>query len=1303
MKRFWGIALAMALLVSLGAVLVFSDANLDRKASKTVFEITDKDTLPGARTIVALDGLWQAARWDDPDMDKDTYAPMKEVPKDLVWKGINVPGDLKKEPDFDMAHRVWYRTKVKVDEAMAGKSFILDFSGTNWIASVVVNGQFIAAHKSTRIPWQCDITRAIRFGKKPDQINEICIGIKDPWYAIDAAYKGLKLNDYRKLAVDKFRETRFVAPIYPSTKGDADGTQCGITDQVRMVATAGSVYVTDAFVKTTVTDENNEPNNKKITAEITVLNPTDKNQSVVIKSEAMFVQSSAIEKELDPVTVTVPAGGTQTVTMSGPFPNAQLWWPQEDPAAIYALRTFVKVNGQVTDLHEQLFGFREVKIDGPYIRINGLRRNFWNLLDGISGDTPEGALVHFYEGNNRFERFGADLGLDRRFGLKTRKDQLIWADQHGIPGRLSTMIDGMFINYDLTKEVVWQNFAEHIGQVVKAYRNHPSVIVYSLENELLFINGALGYSNKMEQIEANAKKYMLDVSHKLDPTRPAMFDGGGAFKDNSGEICCTHYAEDGFYPDNAYPMDKIRSMGRWTWDKKRPYAAGEVAYFSGNNADHAWIGGEAAAESKLGASKAYSKYIRYLFERYRWNDVAMICPWTGQHAASPELINAMSPIAAFTREYNANFFSGAQVTRTVKVFNDTFSKEPLTFTWAVEAGKKRIAGASQTLSIEPGFGKELTVTFTVPAVKERTSARLVLEVAQKGAKSYKDVKEIAFFPKVKKIALKNPVFLMGGTDELAKSLANMGVNATAIESVEDVKTPTGIIIVGADSVKNTTPLDELVEYASAGGRIIILEQKIPITGKKLSVKLNAAKDDNSRGYSVDFNFGQGFDAPLLKGLAEADLSLWAGDYPMTYNVWEKPGGVTRSWVNCGSGLKGSTLIEIPYDKGNLIATQLRIAGKLAVEPAAQILMANMLLRCDTYQPATASVGIYAPDREEMVAFMNNLDCDLVELEKLEKGLNIKTTPILIVSASKQGLRALSANKGAADKYVKAGGWIILWGLEPDGLDLYNNLLSTKHILREFRVEAVKPIRDKLMVGVDSSDVYMFTNEVIAPWSGLRRVSGDVFTYCVDGADIAPFCYGPANPKFEFKRETSYQLVDGLFNADFWWYINQIAYKEIPPEFNLMTFKMPAPSVLQSITIWNNANYDTVKDCDIRIDGKSFATVELPDSFDAVEVKLNNKAVKDTLSLVALSIRVKQDRIKMIGLDEVSIIRELPAWYQGKVFPLVNCGGIVRYPRGKGGFILNNLKLVDKEIKENVTKKQRIVSVILQNLGAAFQN
>ncbi len=1264
----------------------------DKQAADKVYDIKvndgQVDNIASVRLSTPLNGLWQIARYDDPDMNKDTWEPVKEIPENLQWRGVNVPGDYQDQlPSTIFGHRVWYRCRVNVPEKLVNRGYFLDFRGTNWIASVMVNGQFIEGHKSTRVPWQCDITKAIIPGK----INEICVGIKDIYYAFET-------NDYNSQRnmpsenVGQFSQ-HFIAPVYPSSKGDSHGLKTGITDPVSLVVTGSPIHIDDVFIKTTVTDEKFLQNNKVITVETIIKNPGNEPVNVKVSAIATLYGTEQ-QKKLPEIAIVIPAGSTQTAILTTPWPEAELWWPQQNPVKLYTLKVVATSDNGTLDTRADTFGFREVKIDGKYIRINGLRRNFWNMLGGFKGDTPDEKLNNFYKGNNRFERFSTDI--NNEVGVNHRIDQLEFMDKYGIAGRLSTMVDGMFITYSLSNLVTWKNFNEHIEQVVKAYRNHPSIIIYSLENELLMINGSnVNGEAEMKKIEQLAKINLIDVAKKFDPTRPSMLDGAGALKDNYADIYNPHYAEDGFHPDNSFPLTGIRAHGGWQWNGTNPYCAGEVGYFAGNDSEHTWIGGELANTGKIGAIKSYAKYLKYLFQRYRWNDVAITCPWTGMENTD-ECWNSLSDLAAFTREYNSSFFAGEKVTRTVKVFNDTFNTEPVKFTWTIKAGGQITATGNETLNIEPGFNKELEITFNTPTVKNKTIAELILEVTQPGSKAFKDIKEITIFPQVKSINIKRHIYVLEEKPAFSIELAKLGIKSTSIPDILNLDDPAAIVIIANDALIPGKYMDEIIAYTKAGGRVVILEQNIPINGNSLGITLNNGA--NVKGSYFNFSTPG---TPLLNNLNDRELSNWAGFDSTSKATWAKSGGSVRGWVSCGAALSDTVLIEISGGEGDIIATQLKVGEKLMTEPAAQMLLVNMLMTADNYVAPSAMVASFTGDNANIDNFIKKLGLSCKQATSAIDALNVKTTPIAIITASKDNLNNLLDNADKVTAYNNAGGYIMLWGLQPENLALFNKLLGTQHIMREFRRERVRLLPDILSAGISSSDIAQFTEQVITSWTGQRNVSKDIFTYCVDGDDIAPFCFGTPNPNYpETNGGGPYTLVNGLFNADKWWYIDQMGYDVNKTVNELYTFKLPVPAKIKNVIVWNNANYDTVKDCDLRIDGVSVLKKELPDNNDAVSFILNGTDAGKTLGLFALSIRPHQNN-KLVGLDEVQIIRELSEWYTDKVYPLVNCGGLVRYPRGKGGFILNQIKTSTNDLTENINKKQRIVSVMMQNLGAKF--
>jgi len=68
------------------------DEQVDRDAREHVFRFAgDAPAAPGARAELSLDGLWEVARYDDPNMDQNPYEPVEQLPAasdyPLRWMG----------------------------------------------------------------------------------------------------------------------------------------------------------------------------------------------------------------------------------------------------------------------------------------------------------------------------------------------------------------------------------------------------------------------------------------------------------------------------------------------------------------------------------------------------------------------------------------------------------------------------------------------------------------------------------------------------------------------------------------------------------------------------------------------------------------------------------------------------------------------------------------------------------------------------------------------------------------------------------------------------------------------------------------------------------------------------------------------------------------------------------------------------------------------------------------------------------------------------------------------------------------
>ncbi len=71
-----------------------------------------------------------------------------------------------------------------------------------------------------------------------------------------------------------------------------------------------------------------------------------------------------------------------------------------------------------------------------------------------------------------------------------------------------------------------ENSKKHLERLIKRDRNHPSVIVWSVENECIFAYRVSADVGVKDEEELNSLIYLLaEHAYKLDPTRPASGDG----------------------------------------------------------------------------------------------------------------------------------------------------------------------------------------------------------------------------------------------------------------------------------------------------------------------------------------------------------------------------------------------------------------------------------------------------------------------------------------------------------------------------------------------------------------------------------------------------------------------------------------------------------------------------------------------------------------------------------------------------------------------------------------------------------
>jgi hypothetical protein len=1250
---------------------------IDRDAAKQVFELPAPASA-GQRSSVALKGLWEVCRSDE-QMPGEVAAPIREFPEHPFWRGIPVPSDKNtSRPDLVFAHRLWYRTKVNIPVGCAGKSFYLVFPQNSLNTTVFVNGVYCGFDKNPFARVQIDISKAVKPG-----VNEIRVGIRDAWYARTYNPKNplalrKTFNLPKKFFGDGFQ--RLAYPVWGHPES-------GILVTPKLVC-AGTVYTSDVFCKPAV--------QKKVLAlDVTLRNSSEAPLSSEVLFEAVNGKGD-VETTFGPKKIELPGHGEAALKVTADWDNPKLWWP-DDPA-MYTLRTTIKRDGKVLDVSETPFGFREWSWNGRDFKLNGIVWHGW--ADTHTHATKEEWLDFYRKTNQRFMRFWGTSWMSL-----PPEEALSYFDKSGVVVRRSGMLDGEGIGYmaieedaDLKKESpikmdLMRNWRDQVVAQVKGERNHPSVMIWSIENEWLYINCINLYGGLMDPFEAEVTKTSRAVS-EADPTRPNMTDGGGDCKANTMPVHGDHYTTGSFpqYPALAYKVNATGGgRGRWKWDEKRPRFIGEELY-TGHDPAFAYFGGDEVFIGKQQARRAVGLADRMLTEGYRWSGCGAWHFWQNQDIAQGQY-EANAPRAVFCRQWDWTFDIGEKVRRTIGIFNDTHSDDPIQLTWTLNVKGKKVAGESREYRVPPGGNEKFEQSMEMHGGNPpRSEGEFVLSLSVKGQEVFRDVKAVSILGgAIYAHLMAKDLLLFDPQEQTEKALRKEKMSFTLLKDLAALPESGKILIIGKDALdEKESASSRLAAYAAGGRRVIVLEQKHPLKYQGVPADLEA---DTNEGRTA---FGEDFGHPALRYLAQKDFFTWAPDEIVYRNAYRKPSRGAKSLVQCHEKLESSALVEVPVADGLLLLCQLVVAEKLDENVVARQVLFNLVDYAANYRLTFRKV-VACTEGDAPLA--KTLDAIGLQYTKAGDPLQALTTPgatLAVLAATPAHLKTLAASLDKIEQFANKGGWIVFHGLTPEGLADYNKIVGVEHMIRPFRRERVTlPVtKSRLMSGLTLNDVVMYSSEQIFPWAPGNYVASDIFSYVVDFDEVAPFC--------QFPNDFALNMVNGMVSADAWKYIVNVPAPDRPPLDWLL--KLPKAQELIEMEWIGNTFYYPVTRVELILDSEHKASFTTKPNNEPQVFAINPPLKGKDITLRLADWDKIPGKAAVTGLDNIRLkAKRSPEFYK-KVRPMLNIGALMEYPRGEGGLVLCNLLFQEpgkEQAPANFTKKQNILTTILRNLQAPF--
>ena len=395
---------------------------------------------------------------------------------DSNWRKLNVPHDWAIEGPFDIKNNArngglpidgiaWYRKHFTLGKENENKQVSIEFDGVMDNSTVYINGHNVGKRHYGYIGFEYDLTPFIKFGK--DNIIAVKLApevLSERWYSGAGIYRNVRLKINNAVHIPQWG-TYITTPIVNSEK---------------------------AIVRIETKIKNASETNKLVTLETSILD--SENNIVALSTESIEIQKKSVKKQIQEIEISRP----------------KLW--DIGIPNLYKAISGVKVDGKYVDEFKSEFGIRhiEFKKEGFYLNGKAYELNGVCMHHDLG---PLGAAVS-YRATERQIQIMQDMGANalRTSHNPPSTEMLQVCDRLGM-----VVIDEAFDEWKLPKvpngySNYFDEWAEiDLRDMIKRDRNHPSVIMWSIGNEILEQAKPDGWKTA---------KMLNDICHDEDNTRP---------------------------------------------------------------------------------------------------------------------------------------------------------------------------------------------------------------------------------------------------------------------------------------------------------------------------------------------------------------------------------------------------------------------------------------------------------------------------------------------------------------------------------------------------------------------------------------------------------------------------------------------------------------------------------------------------------------------------------------------------------------------------------------------------------------
>ncbi len=509
-----------------------------------------------ARSVENFDADWRFLKAEAPGAEQGNF-------NDSTWRPLALPHDWSIEGPFAETNRTggsgaflpsgvgWYRKHFTVPPADAGKCVRIEFDGVMANSDVWINGFHLGHRPNGYVSFTYELTGHLHSG------GDNIIAVRTDTSAQPASrwYSGAGI----------YRHVRLVAtePEHIAENGVFISTP-------KVSATKATVQV-----DITLTNETDLPGDTS--AKTSLLAPDGETAASMLTSDRVAAHTSKTIR--------------QTIDIAEPK-----LWNLESPA-LYRAATDIRTNGRMLDHQTNTFGIRTAEFTATQgFVLNGKKV----MLKGVCLHHDGGAFgaavpLAIWEARLKTLR---TLGVNaiRTAHNPPAPEFLDLCDRLGL-----LVMDEFFDCWTVGKNpfdyhLVFNEWSQRDERdAISRDRNHPSVIIYSVGNEI--------HDTPQAEKAKRILKGLVDAAHATDPTRPvtqALFRPNTSHDYDNGladllDVIGTNYRDDELLAaQRAKPARKIigteqrHDRPTWLWLRDNPSHAGQFL----------WTGADYLGESR---------------------------------------------------------------------------------------------------------------------------------------------------------------------------------------------------------------------------------------------------------------------------------------------------------------------------------------------------------------------------------------------------------------------------------------------------------------------------------------------------------------------------------------------------------------------------------------------------------------------------------------------------------------------------------------------------------------------------------